>query len=281
MLASLDAHVDVAFVYRKIRPEYQAMFANAFTEHTNPSNESGFYSGISIKPSAYWKIESYIDLFRFPWLSFNIDAPSYGKEILCKISWQPNKQVDVYTSMKYGEKAIGISGDNFVTSALGAAVQKNWRMNVSYQVSNQLNLQSRIECTRVTNSDLGFQSDGWIGYTDISYKPSRSKFSGNFRFAWFETQGYESRLFAYENDVQYSFTVSQLYGNGCRYYINFKVAESKKVNRKNEVKKVAVTGSVKWSQTFYTGKSSIGSGLDEINSTYRSDIRFQLIILWQ
>jgi hypothetical protein len=281
MIASLDAHVDVAFVYRKITPAYQAMFANAFTERTNPSNETGFYSGISIKPSTSWSIESYIDIFRFPWLTFNVDAPSYGKEAVCKISWQPNKQVEIYSSIKYSEKPVGVSTDNFVTSPVAFAMQKNWRMNISYQFSKQINLQSRVECTQLMSSGLNFPSNGWVGYSDISYKPSHTKFSGNFRFAWFETQDYASRLFAYENDVQYSFTVSQLYGSGCRYYINLKIAGSRKVNTKNEMKKIGFTGSLKWSQTFYTGKTSIGSALDEIDGSRRSDIRFQLILVWQ
>jgi hypothetical protein len=154
-------------------------------------------------------------------------------------------------------------------------------MNISYQASTAVRLQSRVECTRIGYADRLFPSDGWAGYTDIAYKPSRSKISGNFRLAWFETQDYESRLYAYENDVQYSFTVAQLYGNGCRYYLNIKIAESKKFNRNNEAKKIGINASVKWSQTFYTGKSAIGSGLDEINGSHRSDIRFQLIILWQ
>lgn len=281
MLASLDAHIDVAFVFRKITASYQAMFANAFTQHMNPTNESGLYSGISIKPSSYWKIDSYIDIFRFPWLSFNIDAPSYGKEIVCKVSWQPNKQVEIYSSLKYIDKPIGISNDNFITKSISSGIQRSWRMNFSFQASKQLSLQGRVECTRVKNANLNFPSDGWIGYTDVSFKPSRSKVSGNLRFAWFETQDYESRLFAYENDVQYSFSVSQLYGSGCRYYVNLKLAESKKVGKKNKEKKVRSTASIKWSQTFYVNRSSIGSGLDEIDGTHRSDIRIQLLLRWQ
>jgi hypothetical protein len=43
----------------------------------------------------------------------------------------------------------------------------------------------------------------------------------NGRLAYFYTDGYNSRLYAYENDLLYSFSVPALYGNGVRTYLNF------------------------------------------------------------
>jgi hypothetical protein len=43
----------------------------------------------------------------------------------------------------------------------------------------------------------------------------------NGRLAYFHTDGYNSRLYAYENDVLYAFSIPALYGNGIRSYFNF------------------------------------------------------------
>ena len=42
----------------------------------------------------------------------------------------------------------------------------------------------------------------------------------NGRFAFYSTDGYNSRLYAYENDLLYSFSVPALYGKGIRAYFN-------------------------------------------------------------
>ena len=42
----------------------------------------------------------------------------------------------------------------------------------------------------------------------------------NGRFAFYSTGGYNSRLYAYENDLLYSFSVPALYGKGIRAYFN-------------------------------------------------------------
>ena len=43
----------------------------------------------------------------------------------------------------------------------------------------------------------------------------------NGRLAYFHTEAYNSRLYAYENDVLYSFSIPALYGHGIRSYLNF------------------------------------------------------------
>ncbi len=52
LLISVDPRVDISFLHRKIDPQYQSINGNAFTENTYPTNETGLYSGISIRPAA-------------------------------------------------------------------------------------------------------------------------------------------------------------------------------------------------------------------------------------
>ncbi len=51
LLASLDKTVDASVVYRNIEKSYQALYGNAFTESTYPTNEKGLFSDLSIKAS--------------------------------------------------------------------------------------------------------------------------------------------------------------------------------------------------------------------------------------
>jgi len=86
------------------------------------------------------------------------------------------------------------------------------------------------------------------------------------RFQYFETGGYDSRIYAFENDVMYSFSIPVFYDKGFRYYINTNYDVNKKC-----------TAWIKWERTFYTNKTLIGSGLDEIKGNKKSGIRVELL----
>ena len=90
-------------------------------------------------------------------------------------------------------------------------------------------------------------------------------FSGVIRLQYFETDGYNSRLYAYENDVLYSFSIPVFYDKGLKYYVNINYDINKKI-----------TLWIKWAQTLYSNKTLIGSGLDEIKGSYKSEIKLQV-----
>jgi hypothetical protein len=65
----------------------------------------------------------------------------------------------------------------------------------------------------------------------------------------------------------YSFSIPVFYDKGYRYYINLKYDVSRKI-----------TVWLKIAQTLYPDKTMIGSGLDEINSSGRTEIKGQVLI---
>ena len=93
-------------------------------------------------------------------------------------------------------------------------------------------------------------------------------FSGVLRLQYFETDGYNSRIYAYENDVLYSYSIPAFYDKGYRYYVTFNYDLTQKLSFW-----------LRWAQTIYRDKTSIGSGLDEIDGNKRSEIKFQVRLL--
>ena len=84
------------------------------------------------------------------------------------------------------------------------------------------------------------------------------------RLQYFETDGYDSRLYAYENDVLYSYSIPAFFDKGYRYYITFNYDLTRKFFVWLRV-----------AQTLYKGKSMIGSGLDAISGTSKTEIKVQ------
>lgn len=263
LLVSVDPKVDISMVQRTIAAGYQAVNGNAFTENTYPTNETGFYIGATIRPATGWRIDTYADVFKFPWLKYLVDAPSSGKDFLTQVTYTPNKQTEIYSRFRYESKQANQSDNSTVTNFLVFLPRQNWRTQVSFKPGAALTLRSRVEMLwydkKGTNSEKGF-----LGFADIGYKPMMKPFSGILRLQYFETDGYNSRLYAYENDVLYSYSIPAFFDKGFRYYLNLNYDLSRKL-----------TIWLRWAQTLYTDKQSIGSGLDEIQGNSRSELRLQ------
>ena len=110
LLISVDPHVDLSFVQRAIDKRYQAVYGNAFTENTYPTNENGIYAGISLKPMSGWRLDMYADFYRFPWLKYLVDAPGYGKDFLVQATFAPNKQLMIYSRFRSESKQHDLTG---------------------------------------------------------------------------------------------------------------------------------------------------------------------------
>ena len=265
LLISASSRVDLSLLYRNISKSYQSLYAYAFTEGTYPNNEKGLYAGISIRPGSAWRIDAYADFYKFPWLRYRVDAPSTGSDYLIQLNYKPNKQVEVYTRYHAESKAINANPAQLTLSPVIQQPKKNWRTQVSYKINTAVTIRSRTEIVWFDNKGAATEQ-GFLIYFDFIYKPLLRPFSGSIRLQYFDTEGYNSRLYAYENDVLYSFSIPVFYDKGYRYYININYDLNKKVSFW-----------VKWSQTLYKGKSLVGTGLDEIEGNARSEIKLQAI----
>ncbi|HLP32901.1 MAG TPA: hypothetical protein VK202_05475, partial [Bacteroidia bacterium] len=73
------------------------------------------------------------------------------------------------------------------------------------------------------------------------------------------------RLYAFENDLLYQFSVPALQDKGMRYFL---------LIRYKPIRSVDVW--LKLGSTVYTNKNTVGSGLDEINGNARTDLKIQI-----
>lgn len=267
LLISVDPTIDLSIVHRKISEQYQSINGNAFTENTYPTNEIGLFAGISIRPANVWRFDAYIDVFKFPWLKYLVDAPSSGSDFFAQLTYTPNKQTEIYTRFRNETKEANQQDNNSVTNFLVKTPRQNWKTQIRFNVNPTFTLRNRIDILLYNNK--GQKSEkGFLSYFDILYKPALSPLSANIRLQYFESDGYNSRLYAYENDVLYYFSIPVFFDKGWRYYVNLNYDISKKLSVW-----------FKWGQTIYNNKKTIGSGLDEIKGNKKSELRVQAIMI--
>jgi len=277
LLISVDPHVDLSFVQRAIDKRYQAVYGSAFTENTYPTNENGFYTGISIKPMTGWRLDMYADLYRFPWIRYLAEAPGYGKDFLVQATFAPNRQLMIYSRFRNESKQYGLTGDATITSYVVLIPKQSWRTQINYKVNSSISVRNRVEMLWYSKNarpeaPIGRENDfetGFLIFLDLLYKPLSKPYSGNIRLEYFETGGYNSRIYTYESDVLYSFSIPAFDDKGYRYYVNL----GYDIKRNSSVW-------LRWAQTIYKDKTSTGGGLDEIPGNHRSEIKIQMMLLF-
>lgn len=263
LLISADPRIDLALFYRNISPAYQAVYGNAFTENNLPSNETGWYAGITIRPAAGWKIDGYADIYRFPWLKYQVDAPSAGADYLLQCTFTPGKEVELYARFRSERKQANQPENVTAANYLAFFTKTGWRTQLSYLISRALTVRTRAELLWYDHPSSGKET-GFLLFTDLLYAPPMGHLSGNFRLQYFETGGYDSRIYAYENDVLYAYSIPAFFDKGYRAYINLHYHPGNHI--------------AYWFRlagTLYPEKSSTGTGLDETNKGRRTEITLQ------
>jgi hypothetical protein len=179
-----------------------------------------FIQGISIRPVSAWRFDAYIDVYKFPWLKYLVDAPSQGKDFLAQITYSPNKQLEVYTRYR-SESKQGNQPDNNLADELSCivATAKLENPGSAFKINQSLAVRNRTEL-------LWYDKNGrkcrerFLTFFDFIYKPVLKRYSGNIRLQYFETDDYNSRIYAYENDVLFYYSIPAFYDQGYRYYLN-------------------------------------------------------------
>lgn len=259
----LNKNVDFAALYRYYDKEYQAMFGQAFGEASTAQNENGVYFGVEIHPAPKWRIATYADSYYFPWPSFSSLAPLRGTDYLAEIEWQPTRNINSYIRFKTETKSKNLPAtDN--TPIVETAEQTKWsfRWHTKFYIHSRLSFNTRVEYSGYELNES--PENGFLLYQDIDYRFENIPISLSSRFALFQTT-YNTRVYAYEKDILYAFSIPAYNGNGFRTYLNLSYE---------------ITPNIKtWLKIGTTVRKSTennGSGLEEVDGNSRSEIKAQV-----
>lgn len=241
---------------------YQNLFSNAIAENTFAQNETGLYLGAEARLPGHFTLSGYLDQFTFRWLKSGVSAPSHGTDVFAQLNYTPSKKTDLYVRYRRREHDSNTDTDNAYVY-LQPGTQENWRFNLSCQVSEQVKLKSRIEYTQLGSSK---NNTGIALIQDLVYKKPDWPWSFVIRYALFDTHDYSSRIYAYENDVLYSYSVPALYNKGQHVMgmLNWNIG-----------KKLELW--CRLARTIYDNVQVISPGsLNQIDGNHKTEVKIQL-----
>ncbi len=256
--------VSFTVAYRHYEKEYQNLFSNAFSESTATNNESGLYAGIVASLAPGWKLSAYSDQFKFQWLRFSTDAPSKGYDYFVQSDYRISRRADFYLRFRTKQKMTNDKSPLNWIDYIVPETKNTYRFHINYAVSQAFVFKSRAELIDYKRSQEPHKY-GFIIYQDVQYRPQDQPFELSFRYAVFDADSYDARLYAYESDVLYAFSIPAFSEKGSRAYLLLKL---------KAIKNLDIWARI--AHTWYDSRSTIGSGLDVIEGNSKTDLKLQL-----
>lgn len=263
LLFHVNNSINLGAIHRHYHPGYYSHFSGAFGEGSEIANENGFYLGTEINIENM-SVRAYGDIFSFPWLKYQVNAPSEGSEVFVELGY-PLGLTNWYFRYKRQEKPKNYSNnENKLTEVLPFQNQQ-YRLNTVYPVGGLFTLQSRIELSMAGFTD-SINNTGYCLIQDFTLSKLAIPLHVTLRAAYFNISDYNARIYSYEKDVLYAYSSTMFYGKGWRFACLVKWQPNQ-----------WVSFYLKYALFLYPGEETIGSGLNAINSNHKSEIKSEVI----
>lgn len=256
-----DPRLAFALVYRNYQKNYLNNFNAAFGESSTSTNEKGLYMGLVANPFNKITLSAYADMFRYEWLHYRVDAPSGGQEYSAQLAYNISRRGDIIFGYRFLVNPMNYSVTSEKMNQIGESKRDYYRLQFNYQALPWLKLQSRVEITK-REAPLTDKETGYLIYQGFQVKPLQKDWSLSLRYSLFDTDSYDTRLYTFEQDVPYSFSVPAFSGKGSRFYV---------LVNTNLTRNISLI--LRYAQTWYSDRSVISSGPDEISGSKKSDVK--------
>jgi hypothetical protein len=210
--------LSLSFQYRYYDPAFQSFNSGAFAEGSGTRNENGLFAAFEFFPVAKLKISGQSDLFYFPWMTYQTISPSNGYVLAFQAEMALRPDLKVYYQSRYVCKPQKSSGATGIPEQWDEITSKS-RLHCDWKLNDFIQLRTRIEYVGYQYN--GRKERGYLFFQDFICTASQ-KLKCWYRIAWYHTDGYNSSIAAYENDLLYYFAIPSFFGAGIRSYLNLK-----------------------------------------------------------
>ncbi|MFN0048808.1 MAG: helix-hairpin-helix domain-containing protein [Cytophagales bacterium] len=262
-ITSLNAIVDMALLFRSYDRDYYSAYGNSFGESSVNRNERGVYWGIKITPNRKINFAGYFDKFYFPWLTSGTDGPTDGYEYFGRLNFKPTKKILLYAQWRHQNKPTNAADNNTPTDFVAEATTDNYLINLDWKGEKLIGTKSRVQFTQYRQAGQPTES-GFVIFQDLDLDFSK-KVKISARFALFDANNYNTRIYVYEKNVLWAFALPVYYGQGIREYLMLQYNATRDITLWFRIARFE-----------YRNADKISSGINEITGNSKTEVTLQL-----
>jgi len=178
------------------------------------SAEKGLTGSFTYEAAKHLFISAGCDVHRFPWLAYRNSAPSSGIRQELRIKLIQGEDLTLESSFHYRKTMTDKKREPGIPEQV-STVARIFRTSLKYSPGPGFTIGTRVDY-KFTSPSSG---KGMMMLQDITFRPASLPLTLWFRYCIFGTDDWDSRLYAWENDLIYSFSIPALSGRGSRSYL--------------------------------------------------------------
>ena len=204
----------INFLLRDYEPGYTAFYGNGPGTSSKASNEKGIVGNFSFEAAKHLFISGGCDIMSFPWLKYRCSAPSFGVRKELKIRYLPIEKITFDASYSY-RLSMADSTEMQGVPYQNNIITRGLKASLHYSLYNNLIIGTRVDFKSVSP----YGSKGFLLFQEFNYSFRKIPVTIWARYCLFNTDDWSSRIYTYENDLLYSYSIPVLAWEGSRSYI--------------------------------------------------------------
>jgi opacity protein-like surface antigen len=203
--------ISMNLVYRNYNPGFTAFHGKGLFSSSSGDNVRGVFGNFTFEAAVHLFVTAGCDVRYYPWLKYRCSAPSMAVSREMRIKYIPTDKLTVEAVYSYrfsmldAQEISGIKKQENISS-------HSIKGTVRYSPDENLTLSTRIDY-KVFKPGL---NKGILLLQDISCRFRKIPISVWLRYCIYKTGSWDSRLYTYENDLLYNFSIPVLSGKGSR-----------------------------------------------------------------
>lgn len=256
--------VELTLAYRYFDHGYMAIFQSPYSRSSTPGGEQGLYAAIRFQPLKQATITSTLNYYRFSWMRYRVSAPSSGFDYRLWARYAIDRANGLVLRYRYSSQEQDRLNGSSPSKGLSDHRKQSARVQWINQSSDRYVFQTILEYSHFSERH-GLKTSGYWFSQDVKVLIPNWNLSVQARVAHFDTDDYYSRIYVYEPDVLYSFSVPARSGNGVLGLLNVGWD---------------ITSNMQcWGRLMFVHRrdaDTIGSGYEMVNSDSETEVKLQL-----
>lgn len=262
---NLSPTLKLLVLYRHYDRGFTAPMGKGFAANSSHSGEDGLYVTADYIAGRRCELNLYADYYRLTEPSYRTDAPVSGLDFGLTLLFRPNR--NNLLTMKYTWRSRPQNGgDNEHLHTIAERQRHKVRLQWDITPFSFLKLKTEMDWQTQYEGADGTWHQGVLVFQDIAVEPPRSGLALHARVALFDTERYDERLYAYESDLYYAFTIGSYYYKGCRWYLLLRY----------KYKWLSLW--IRIARTHYLDRQTTSSGLNQIDKPHKTELKLQMMV---
>jgi len=237
----------VNLLYRNNEDGFFSMHGKTPGSSSTSGGSNALLGNFTFEAAKYLFISAGCDFQKFSWLKYRTSSPSYTNRREIRLKYSRSEKL-VFEGAYYlnlstsdNDKITGIPG-------LEETITRTFTGSFRYSFAGNLTLGTKL-CRKTAYPS---ESKGSLLLQDVNYRFTRIPVTVWLRYCVFNTDNWDTRIYTYENDLLYSFSIPALYGSGSKNYImiSWKISDSAEIRFKYGILSKQVTGNETLNEEF-------------------------------